>query len=147
MTDFRNSPLWLKAMELAVEVDRVTKILAKADGTPARATAQHVYNLDAEKIVLDIATAEGRSAIPNENLRFLSSAQGATFRLESRLLLDVKRDNVAQADVEKALKLCTELAALLNSKIEELSAERERRFERRLNEQILSRNFRADNEE
>ena len=147
MADLKNSPLWSKAMELAVEVDRVTKILAKTDGTPARATVQHAYNRNAESIVLDIATAEGRSASPNENLRFLSSAQGATFRLESRLLLDVQRNYVAQTDVETALKLCTELAALLNSKIEELSVERERRFERRLNDQILLRNFRADNDE
>ena len=137
MADIKSSPFWLKAMELAVEVDRVTKNFAKAERMSERAMMQHVYNLEAEKIVLDIATAEGRSSSPNEYLRFLSSAQGATFRLESRFELDLQRNYVAQADVETAAKLCGELKTLLNSKVEELSSERERRFERRLNRQVL----------
>ena len=133
MADYKNSPAWLKSMDLAEEISRVTKILAKAEGVREMRMTLHHFNHDAEAIVLDIATAEGRKTIPQEYLRFMTAAQSATFRLESRLLLDVRRGYVQQSDVEAALKLCNELGELLSTLTEKLAADAQTL---RLNRQI-----------
>lgn len=106
-----------------------------------RMPRQHPFNLDAEHIVFDIATAEGRKALPQEYLRFMLLAQGTTFRLESRLLLDVRRGYIEQSNVAAALKLCGELAELLNTLTEKLAAE-ERTL--RLNRQIRPIDFQPE---
>ena len=136
--NYKDTPEWQKAFELAIAVSELTKKLAKAEGIHVRATAQHIYNRDAESVVFDIATAEGRKESPADYLRFLLIAQGTTFRLETRLLLDVKRDFVQQEDVSTALRLCNELGEMLSSKIEKLSAEARTL---RLNRQIRPINF------
>lgn len=123
MADYKDSLIWKKAFELAVEVSNVTKKQARAEKMDERVTRQHAYNIAAESIVSDIATAEGRKAMRHEYLRFLSAAQSATFRLESRILLDVERNYQKQEDAATALKLCGELKELLNAEIEPLAAE------------------------
>lgn len=130
--NYKDSPEWQKAVELAKEVSELTKKLAKAEGMLGRATAQHIYNRYAESIALDIAEAAGVAAMPGGSLRQLSTAQGATFRLETRLLLDAERNFVARSDVEAALKLCGELGALLADKLNTLAAAREERRRPRL---------------
>ena len=129
--NYKDSPEWQKAIELAKEVSDLTKKLAKAEGMLERATAQHICNRYAESIALDIAEAAGRAAIPDGSVRYLSAAQGATFRLETRLLLDAERNFVARSDVEAALKLCGELGALLAERLNTLAAAREERLNRR----------------
>lgn len=141
MADYKNSPAWKKAFELAVEVSNLTKKQARAEHMNENATIQHVYNREAESIVLDIATAEGRAAMRSEYLRFLSIAQSVTFRLESKILLDVERNYLAREDVETTLKLCGELKEILNAKIEQLATE-ERTA--RLNRQIRPIDFRSE---
>lgn len=141
MADYKDSLAWKKAFELAVEVSNLTKKQARAEKMDERVTLQHAYNRDAESIVSDIAAAEGRKTTRNEYLRFLSIAQGTTFKLESRILLDVERNYQEQADVETALKLCGELKELLNTAIEPLVAE-ERTA--RLNRQIRPLDFHAE---
>ena len=121
MENYKDLLEWQKAVELTVEVAALTKKLAKAENLRGEVSRQHVYNRDAEAIALDIATASGRAAMPHEQLRFISAAQGTTFRLETRLLLDVRREYVQQVDAEPALKLCAELGEILNSKIATLS--------------------------
>ena len=123
MTDYKNSPAWLKAMDLAEEISRVTKTLAKTEGIREMRMARNPFNHDAESIVLDIATAEGCKSIPSSYLRHMLAAQSATFRLESRLLLDVRRGYIEQSNVAAALKLCGELGELLNTLTEKLAAE------------------------
>lgn len=123
MADYKDSLIWKKAFELAVEVSNVTKKQARAEKMDERVTRQHAYNIAAESIVSDIATAEGRKAMRSEYLRHLSIAQSATFRLESRILLDVERNYQKQEDAATALKLCGELKELLNAEIEPLAAE------------------------
>lgn len=124
---------------MAEEISRVTKTLAKDEGIRGmRMPRQQSFNLDAERIVFDIATAEGRKSIPQEYLRFMILAQGTTFRLESRLLLDVRRGYIEQSDVAAALKLCGELGELLNTLTEKLAAN-ERTL--RLNRQIRPIDF------
>lgn len=117
MADYKDSLIWKKAFELAVE------------------------NHDAESIVFDIATAEGRKAMRHEYLRWLSNAQSATFRLESKILLDMERNYQKQEDAATALKLCGELKELLNAAIEPLAAEVQTA---RLNRQIRPLDARAD---
>lgn len=142
MTDYKNSPAWLKAMDLAEEISRVTKTLAKTEDVRGmRMPRQHPFNLEAERIVFDIATAEGRKALPQEYLRFMLLAQGTTFRLESRLLLDVRRGYIEQSNVAAALKLCGELGELLNTLTEKLAAD-ERTL--RLNRQIRPIDFQPE---
>lgn len=110
-------------MDLAAEITHVTKILAKAENIPANAATHHSFNRDAESIVFDIATAEGCKPVQQEYLRFILAARGATFKLESRLLLNVRRGYVQQADIEAALKLCGELGELLTAAAEPLATE------------------------
>lgn len=125
--NYKDSPEWQKAVELAKEVSDLTKKLAKAEGMLARATPQHICNRYAESIAMDIAEAAGRAAMPGGSLRYLSIAQGTTFRLETQLLLDVEKNFVTKSDVEAALKLCGELGALLAERLNALAAAREER--------------------
>ena len=141
MADYKDSPAWKKAFELAVEVSNLTKKQARAEHMNENATIQHVYNREAESIVLDIAAAEGRAAMRSEYLRFLSIAQGMLFRLESKILLDVKRNYQEQADAETTLKLCGELKEIFNSKIGQLATEEQTA---RLNRQIRPIDFRSE---
>lgn len=141
MADYKDSPAWKKAFELAVEVSNLTKKQARAEHMHENVTIQHLYNRDAESIVLDIASAEGRAVRRLEGLRFLSTAQGMLFRLESKILLDVERNYLAREDVETTLKLCGDLKEFLNSKIEQLATEEQTV---RLNRQIRPINSRPE---
>lgn len=141
MADYKDSTAWKKAFELAVEVSNLTKKQARAEHMHENVTIQHLYNRDAESIVLDIAAAEGRAAMRSEYLRFLSIAQSVTFKLESRILLNVERNYLAREDVETTLKLCGELKEILNSKIEPLATEEQTA---RLNRQIRPINSRSE---
>ena len=123
MADYKDSPTWLKAMELATEVADVTRILAKADGMPVRETARDDYNRAAQEIPMDIAEAKILENSPRECLQFVKKAQGDVARFETRLLLDVRRGYVQQSHVDKALRLCEELGALILAAIEKLEAE------------------------
>ena len=80
--NYKNAPEWQKVFDLAIAVSELTKKLAKTDDLPAVATtAQYAYNRDAESVVFDIATAEGRKEISSEYLRYLVIVQGTTFKL------------------------------------------------------------------
>lgn len=128
--NYKDSPEWQKAFELVKEISALTQKLAKAEDIPER--AQHVYNRYAESIALNIAEAAGLATIRGGLLRFLSEAAGATFRLETKLLLDAERNYLARSDIDAALKLCAEIGALLTAKLNKLEAEREARLSRRL---------------
>lgn len=130
------------AMDLATETSRPVRSLAGANEIFPPAIWQNEYNRDAESIVFNIATAEGRVANSSEYLRFMSIARGATFKLESRLLLDVRRKILQQSDAEAALKLCDELAKNLNALVDKLAAD-ERTW--RLNNRIRPLDFRREN--
>lgn len=127
--NYKDSPEWQKAFELVKEVSALTQKLAKSEDIPER--AQHVYNRYAESIALNIAEAAGLATIRGGSVRNLSEAAGATFRLETKLLLDTERNYLPRSDIDAALKLCAEIGALLTDKLNKLEAEREARLSRR----------------
>ncbi len=111
--DFKDLIVWQKAMELAVEVYRLTKQLPKEE--------TYVLSDQMRRAVISISSniAEGQQRITNKEFaNFLSIARGSNAELETQLLICVKLCYLKDSDIEKALGYCTEVGRMLHTLIQ-----------------------------
>ena len=107
--------VWQKAMDLTVEVYRLTKTMPKDE----------LYGLTnqlrrtAVSIPSNIAEGNGRAST-GDYVRFLIISRGSTAEVETQLLICVRLDYFTQEDIEPALKLCDETGRMLTSMIKKL---------------------------
>ena len=107
--------VWQKAMDLVVEVYRLTKNLPKDE----------LYGLTnqlrraAVSIPSNISEGNGRAST-GDYVRFLIIARGSVAEVETQLLLCVRLDYLAQEEIKSALELCDETGRLLTTIIKKL---------------------------
>ena len=117
LQSYKEFVVWQRAMELAVEIYRLMKLLPKFE---TYGIADQMRRA-AVSIPSNIAEGQGRDSV-KEFIHFLSIARGSRNELETQLLLCVQLEYLAHKDVELALNLCVEVSKMLNSLIKKLRA-------------------------
>lgn len=115
LQSYKEFTVWQKAMELATEVYRLTRLLPKFEtygiGDQMRRAAVSIPS--------NIAEGQGRNSV-REFIHFLAIARGSQNELETQLLLCVKLDYFKQEEVSTALNLCVEVSKMLNTLIKKI---------------------------
>ena len=112
---YKDLVVWQKAMDLVVEVYRLTKNLPKDE----------LYGLTnqlrraAVSIPSNIAEGNGRAST-GDYVRFLIIARGSVAEVETQLLLCVRLDYLKQEEITFALGFCDETGRLLTTIIKKL---------------------------
>ena len=112
---YRRLIVWERAMELVVEVYRLTRSLPK----------EELYALTDQirrsvvSIPSNISEGNGRGT-NKEYVRFLSIARGSHYELETQLLICVRLGYLTEDDIDKAMSLCDEIGRMLNALITRL---------------------------
>lgn len=117
INDYKDFIVWQKAMDLVVEVYRLTKILPKYE----------TYGLSdqmrraAVSIPSNIAEGQGRNST-SEFIRFLNIARGSYSELDTQLQICIRLGYANETDIESALNLSKEIGKMLNSLIKKLKS-------------------------
>ena len=117
ITDYKELKVWQKAMDLVVEVYKITNILPKYE----------TYGLSdqmrrsAVSIPSNIAEGQERHSIV-EFIRFLNIARGSYSEIDTQLLICKRLGYVQELDIEKALTLSNEVGKMLSALISSLKS-------------------------
>ena len=107
--------VWQRAMDLATEVYRLTKLLPKFETSGLADQMRRA----AVSIPSNIAEGQGRNSA-REFINFLGIARGSQNELETQLLLCVKLNYFKQEDITLALNFCIEVSKMLNALIKKI---------------------------
>ena len=112
---YKELSVWQKAIDLTVEIYRLTKDLPK----------EELYGLtnQLQRAVVSIPSniAEGNARFSTKDyLRFLSMARGSVAEVETQLLICVRLNYLVQENIEPTLSLLNEIERMLNSMITKL---------------------------
>ena len=113
---YKDLTVWQKAIDLVVEVYRLTKKLPK----------EELYGLTnqlrraAVSIPSNIAEGQGRNSA-KEFLHFLSIARGSQKELETQLYVCTRLEYFTEEEASTAFNLCAEVGKMLNSLIMKIS--------------------------
>ena len=114
--NYQDLLVWRKSMDFVEEIYRLTRSLPR----------EEIYGLTTQlrraavSIPSNIAEGHGRSS-DRDFAAFLSYAKGSACESATQLLLCVRLGYLQQAQVEKALGLCTEIQNILTSFILKLT--------------------------
>ena len=109
-TSYQNLIVWQKAMDLADEIYKLTRLLPK----------EELFSLSdqlrraAVSIPSNIAEGRGRQT-EKEFRQFLSIAKGSVFEAETQLLIGLRQGFYSSDQAENALRLCDEVGKMLTS--------------------------------
>ena len=118
MQNYKELNVWIKGMDLAEEIYRITKKLPK----------EETYSLTdqmrraAVSIPSNISEGNGRG-YSKEYAYFLSIARGSVFELNTQLWLCVRRTYRHESDIEKSVGLCDDISKMLYSMITKLKSD------------------------
>ncbi len=106
----RDLIVWQKAMNLAVEVYRLT------DGFPKSETYRMVSQLTRAVVSVPANIAEGNArGTPREYAYFLSVSKGSLMETETYLFLAIRLGYITQEQATPALGLVTEVSKMLTA--------------------------------
>ena len=108
--------VWQKAMELAVEVYRIVKLLPREETYVLSDQMRRA----AVSIPSNIAEGNARNSI-KEFIQFLSIAKGSNAELQTQCLLCEKLQYIRNEDIAKTMMLADEIGRMLNVLIEKLN--------------------------
>ena len=108
VVSYRDLMVWRRAMELAEEVYRLSRLLPKAE--EYRLTSQVLRS--AVSVPANIAEGHARSG-PREFLNFLSIAGGSLAETETLLMLAVRAKLLPLAEISRAMGLAEEVGRML----------------------------------
>ena len=112
---YKDLTVWQKAMDLTVEIYRLTQNLPK----------EELYILTnqlrraAVSIPSNIAEGNGRAST-GDYVRFLTMARGSIAEVETQLLICVRLEYLTQEDIDGTLSLMDETGKMLNAIIKKL---------------------------
>lgn len=109
-TSHRELVVWQKAMQLAVEVYRLAKLMPKSE--EYRLTSQMLRA--AASVPANVAEGNCRGT-RRDYAHFISIARGSLAETETFLLLATSVSLLPGGETEKALQLCDEVGRMLNS--------------------------------
>ncbi len=113
---YRELIVWQKAMDLAVEIYRLVKLLPKSEIYALSDQMRRV----AVSIPSNIAEGQGRNST-KEYVKFLSFARGSQTELETQLEICLRLEYLSVSDAEVALGLCQEISKMLVTMMKKLT--------------------------
>ena len=119
--NYRDLRVWEKAMELAVEVHRLTTRLPKKDGDGLVSQMRRA----SASIPANIAEGHGRNHL-GEYLHHLSSAKGSLTELETHLSLAERLETLSSDQTQNLLSRTAEISRMLASLAKALQAKKPR---------------------
>jgi four helix bundle protein len=119
--NYRDLRVWEKAMELAVEVHRLTKRLPKKDGDGLVSQLRRA----AASIPANIAEGHGRNHL-GEYLHHLSIANGSLTELETHLCLAERLETLPAERIQALLQRTAEISRMLAGLSKALRAKKPR---------------------
>ena len=117
-SNYKNLLVWQKAMDLVVEIYKITKLLPK----------EEIYGISdqlrrsAVSIPSNIAEGQSRNSI-KEFIQFLSIARGSLAELETQLLICVKVNMISEENIAEAQNIATETGKMINGLISNLNSQ------------------------
>ena len=115
LKSYKEFTVWQRAMELATEVCRLTRLLPKFE---TYGLADQMRRA-AVSIPSNISEGQGRISA-KEFIHFLGIARGSQNELETQLLLCENLGYLKPEDTATALNLCTEVSKMLNVLIKKI---------------------------
>lgn len=116
MESYRDLIVWQKAMDLVVEIYRITKLFPREE--------QYALSDQIRRAAVSVPSniAEGYGRSPGKDyVRFLNIARGSKNEVETQLLLSVKLGYTTEEMIGQAMCLCEEIGRILNTIIKKLS--------------------------
>jgi len=114
---YKNMTVWQKAMELSVEIYKLTKIFPKDE----QFCLVNQIRRAVVSIVSNIAEGQGRMS-SRDYLHFLSVARGSKAEVDTQLILAQRLGYVTEEDTQKAFQLLDDTGKLLNGTIRSIRA-------------------------
>jgi len=124
---YKDLEVWQKAMELSVEIYRLTKNFPQEE----RFGLVNQMRRAVVSIASNIAEGQGR-IYTKEYLHFLSVARGSQAEVDTQLLLAVRLGYLCEEEAHRAFELLSMTAKLLNGTIRSVRAKIEFEMNRRL---------------
>ena len=116
-SDYKELQVWQKAMDLVVEIYKISKLLPK----------EEVYGISdqlrrsAVSIPSNIAEGQSRNSA-KEFIQFLSIARGSLAELETQLLICIKVNMLSEDNIADAQNIITEIGKMIKGLMNKLNS-------------------------
>ena len=117
-SDYKELQVWQKAMDLVVEIYKISKLLPK----------EEVYGISdqlrrsAVSIPSNIAEGQSRNSV-KEFIQFLSIARGSLAELETQLLICTKVNILSEDNIAEAQNITTEVGKMIKGLMNKLNSQ------------------------
>ena len=117
-SDYKELQVWQKAMDLVVEIYKISKLLPK----------EEVYGISdqlrrsAVSIPSNIAEGQSRNSA-KEFIQFLSIARGSLAELETQLLICTKVNILSEDNIAEAQNITTEVGKMIKGLMNKLNSQ------------------------
>ena len=117
-SDYKELQVWQKAMDLVVEIYKISKLLPK----------EEVYGISdqlrraAVSIPSNIAEGQSRNSA-KEFIQFLSIARGSLAELETQLLICTKVNMLSEDNIAEAQNITTEVGKMIKGLMNKLNSQ------------------------
>ena len=117
-SDYKELQVWQKAMDLVVEIYKISKLLPK----------EEVYGISdqlrrsAVSIPSNIAEGQSRNSA-KEFIQFLSIARGSLAELETQLLICIKVNMLSEDNITEAQNIITEIGKMIKGLMNKLNSQ------------------------
>ena len=117
-SDYKELQVWQKAMDLVVEIYKISKLLPK----------EEVYGISdqlrrsAVSIPSNIAEGQSRNSA-KEFIQFLSIARGSLAELETQLLICIKVNMLSEDNIAEAQNITTEVGKMIKGLMNKLNSQ------------------------
>lgn len=117
-SDYKELQVWQKAMDLVVEIYKISKLLPK----------EEVYGISdqlrrsAVSIPSNIAEGQSRNSV-KEFIQFLSIARGSLAELETQLLICIKVNMLSEDNIAEAQNITTEVGKMIKGLMNKLNSQ------------------------
>ena len=117
-SDYKELQVWQKAMDLVVEIYKISKLLPK----------EEVYGISDQlrrsAVSIPSNITEGQSRISvKEFIQFLSIARGSLAELETQLLICIKVNMLSEDNITEAQNIITEIGKMIKGLMNKLNSQ------------------------
>ena len=117
-SDYKELQVWQKAMDLVVEIYKISKLLPKEETYGISDQIRRA----AVSIPSNIAEGESRNSA-KEFIQFLSIARGSLAELETQLLICIKVNMLSEDNITEAQNITTEVGKMIKGLMNKLNSQ------------------------
>lgn len=117
-SDYKELQVWQKAMDLVVEIYKISKLLPKEETYGISDQIRRA----AVSIPSNIAEGQSRNSA-KEFIQFLSIARGSLAELETQLLICTKVNMLSEDNIAEAQNITTEVGKMIKGLMNKLNSQ------------------------